>query len=87
MQAKVALYSAVGDELTHYEVDVEGAALVRRKTVKVPANVQYAWPHPSRRYLYVATSNRGPGLKADLNQISAFRIDPGSGALEPHGES
>jgi len=86
MSAKVALYSAVGEELTHYEVDVAGANLLRRKTVKVAANVQYAWPHPSRQYLYVATSNRGGGLKADSNHISAFRIDKPSGALTPHGE-
>ena len=26
---RLALYSSVGAELTHYEVDVEGAALVR----------------------------------------------------------
>ena len=38
--------SAVDDELTRYEVDVEGASLVRRETIKVLANVQYAWPYP-----------------------------------------
>lgn len=86
MTGRVALYSAVDEDLTHYEVDVESAALARRKTVKAPAHVQYAWPHPSRRYLYVATSNRGPGLKADFNHVSAFRIDPASGELAPHGE-
>jgi 6-phosphogluconolactonase (cycloisomerase 2 family) len=82
----LALYGAVDEELTHYEVDVDGAALVRRKTIEAPAHVQYAWPHPSRRWLYVATSNRGPGLKADRNHVSAYRIDPASGALTPHGE-
>lgn len=86
MNARVALYGAVDDELTHYEVDVENASLLRRATVKVPANVQYAWPHPSRRFLYVATSNRGPGLKSDYNHVSAWRIDPQSGALTAHGE-
>jgi 6-phosphogluconolactonase len=86
MNAKAALYSAVGEELTHYDVDVEGAHLVKRKTIKVPAVVQYAWPHPSKRYLYVATSNRGAGMKADFNHVSALRIDPTSGALSPHGE-
>ena len=59
MNAKAALYSAVGDELTHYELDTGEATLTRCKTVKAPANVQYAWPHPSREYLYVSTSNRG----------------------------
>jgi hypothetical protein len=59
MKLKAALYSAVGEELTHFDVDVEGFALVKRRMIKVPAVVQYAWPHPSKRYLYVATSNRG----------------------------
>ena len=86
MNAKLALYSAVDDELTRYEVDVEGASLVRRETIKVLANVQYAWPHPSGKYLYVATSNRGPGLKADFNRVSAFTVDAITGALSPHGE-
>jgi 6-phosphogluconolactonase (cycloisomerase 2 family) len=84
--SKVALYSAVDEELTHYEVDVAGSALARRKSVRTPANIQYAWPHPSRRYLYVATSNRGAGLKADFNHVSAYRIDAASGELTPHGE-
>ncbi len=87
MNAKAALYSAVGEELTRYEIEVEKAALCKRETIKALANVQYAWPHPSRRYLYVATSNRSSGNKGDFNHISAFRIDPASGALTPHGES
>ena len=86
MSAKVALYSAVDDELTHYDVDVEGAALTRRESVKVPAFVQYAWPHPTGPYLYVTTSNRGPGLKGDRNHLSAYRIDVRSGALTLHGD-
>src|SRR6476620_8877626 len=86
MNAKTALYSAVGDELTHYELDIGEAVLTRRRTVKVPANVQYAWPHPSREYLYVSTSNRGSAPKADSNHVSAYRIDRDSGALALHGD-
>ena len=37
----VALYAAVGPELTHYEVDVDGARLTRRATVTLPANIHY----------------------------------------------
>ncbi|HSQ04105.1 MAG TPA: beta-propeller fold lactonase family protein [Burkholderiales bacterium] len=80
------LYSAVDDEITHYEVDVDNATLARRSSVKVPSFVQYAWPHPSHKHLYVTTSNRGPGLKADFNHVSAWRINAASGALTPHGE-
>lgn len=86
MSTRAALYSAVNDALTQYELDVDNATLSRRNTIKVPANVQYAWPHPSGRFLYVTTSNRGPGLNADVNHLSAFRIDPANGALTSHGE-
>lgn len=80
------LYSAVDDELTHYDVDVEAATLTRRSSIRVPSFVQYAWPHPSRKHLYVTTSNRGPGLKSDVNHVSAYRIDSVTGGLAPHGE-
>jgi 6-phosphogluconolactonase len=87
MATKTVLYSAVGSEITRYEVDVKNATLSRRETVKALANVQYAWPHPSRHYLYVATSNRGGKLKANSNHVSAFRIDPETGTLTPHGDA
>jgi 6-phosphogluconolactonase (cycloisomerase 2 family) len=54
--------------------------------VALPANVQYAWPHPSKRYLYAVSSNGGPGVTGDTHIASAFRIDPASGGLAPHGE-
>lgn len=38
--ASVRLYASVGPELTHYDVDVEGTALVRRGGVTLPG--QYA---------------------------------------------
>jgi 6-phosphogluconolactonase len=84
---RVALYASVGPTLTHYDVDVPGAELSRRSSVTLPANVQYAWPHVSRQYLYVASSNSAPGLGGvvgDTHHVSAFRLD-GAGALTPHG--
>ncbi len=86
MPAKTVFYSSVGPELARYDVDVADAALQRRGAVTLPANVQYAWPHPSKRYLYVVSSNGGPGLAGDTHLASALRIDPASGALAPHGE-
>jgi 6-phosphogluconolactonase len=91
---KVALYAAVGAELTQYDVDVDGAALVKRGSVTLPANVQEASQHPSKRYLYIAWSNGGPSnLPPDSRApsgsqhgLTAFRIDPASGALLPHGQ-
>jgi 6-phosphogluconolactonase (cycloisomerase 2 family) len=84
---RAALYANVGAELTHYDVDVENAALIRRETVRLPAGVQYAWPHANRRVLYVASSSSasGYGPAGTEHHVTAFRIDPKSGALAPHG--
>src|ERR1700756_5512834 len=84
---KVALYTNVGPDLTHYDVDVAGAELTKRETVTLPAAVQYAWPHASRRYLYVATSSSAPGYgqQGTEHHVTALAIDPSTGALTPHG--
>jgi 6-phosphogluconolactonase len=84
---KVSLYANVGADLTHYGVNVAGAELIKQATVALPAGVQYAWPHVSRRYLYVATSSTAPGYgtAGTEHHVTAFSIDPASGALAPHG--
>ena len=87
-RAPVVFYAGVGPELRCYSVDVDNAALVKGATVSTPANVQYAWPHPSKKYLYVVSSNGGPGsagVAGDTHIATAFRIDPATGALTPHG--
>ena len=85
---KVALYANVGADLTHYDVDVAGAALTKRETVTLPAAVQYAWPHASRRFLYVASSSSAPGYgtQGTDHHATALAVDPASGALKQHGE-
>ncbi len=88
-QSHTALYCSVGEELHHFDVDVEAASLTQRGTVTVPAGVQYVWPHPSRQHLYVASSNRGPGATSatgDTHHLTAFRVDAATGALHAHGE-
>jgi 6-phosphogluconolactonase len=84
--AKTVYYTGVGPELSRYDVDIADAALQKRGTVTLPANIQYAWPHPSKRYLYVVSSSGGPGVAGDKHVANAFRVDPASGALAPHGE-
>jgi 6-phosphogluconolactonase len=88
------LYAAVGEELIQFDVDVEQASLVRRRSTTLHGNVQEAALHPSGDYLYVGTSNGGssymtagggPGPGGTDHRITAFRIQPGTGALEPHG--
>lgn len=85
---RLALYRSVGDELAQFDVDVAGATLVQRGAVLLPANIQYVWQHPSRRYLYVTSSDSGPGASGVIganHHISAFRIEA-SGSLQPHGK-
>jgi 6-phosphogluconolactonase len=92
-QAKVncAFYSGIGGQLTHYEVDFGAATLAKRAAVTLPGGIQYAWPHPSRRYLYVATSSGGvgiapvPGYPPDQHYLAAFHVNP-LGELAQHGQ-
>lgn len=85
------LYSVVGENLSVYDLDVEAANLTLRKTIQLPASLQYAWPSPDRRFFY-AVADRGGMAPAtlDLNQSGghygfAFRVDPVTGELTPHG--
>jgi 6-phosphogluconolactonase (cycloisomerase 2 family) len=85
----VALYANVGPVLTHYDVDVDNAELIKRDSVTLPAGVQYAWAHRNRRYFYVASSNMAAGIAQTgaEHHVTAFRIDPNTGALRQIGVS
>jgi len=83
---KTVYYASVGPTLSLYDLDAEAAALTKRAAVALPANIQYAWPHPSRRSLYVVSSNGGPGTAGDKHFASALTIDPATGNLRLHGE-
>lgn len=85
VKSKTVFYASVGRELAWHDLDVEAATLARRASVTLPSNVQYAWPHPSRRFLYVVSSSGAPGVAGDNHFATAWRIDSGSGALRPHG--
>lgn len=89
------LYAATGAVLTRYEIDPANASLAKKESIRLPANIQYAWPHPSRKFLYVTWSDggaatAGPGAlgvpAGSLHGLSAFRIDPKSGALQEIGK-
>ncbi len=88
---KSAFYSGVGNELTHYEVDPAAAQLAKRGSIKMPGGIQYAWPHPSKKFLYVTSSTGGPGFTPgpgfppDQHHLAAFRVGP-TGELTPHGD-
>jgi 6-phosphogluconolactonase (cycloisomerase 2 family) len=87
IHAQLALYASVGNELTHFEIDVGGATLRRRESVRLPANAQYVWPHATEALLYAATSDSASGMGAagTNHHVSALCIDSASGALSPHG--
>jgi len=84
-EAKTVYYASIGPELTLYDIDVDGAALIKRGAVTLPANIQYAWPHPSRRTLYAVSSNGGPQVVGDTHRANALTIDPVTGTLQIHG--
>ena len=69
-----SLYASIGEQLVHYSANVADALLVRRDAVTLPANVQYVWPHPSHRYLYVASSDRVRGELGQKHSLTTFRI-------------
>ena len=82
-------YASAGPELTLSDLDVGAATLTPRVGVTLPANLQYAWPHPSRHFLYVVASNSQPptgptGVAgADKHHYAiAYRIGA-DGALTP----
>ena len=81
---KTSLYVSQGEEFWHYEVDVDKATLARRKCVLLPAKVQYVWPHPSRRYLYVTSSDRVRGELGTLHHLTTFSVGA-DGSLEQVG--
>ena len=90
--ARAAVYASVGEELSTYAVDVERATLTKYSSVMLPGFIQEAWASPSTPYLYVAWSNGGASYagtgvaaRGDSHGITAFRIDPATGALQVHG--
>src|SRR4249919_1169898 len=85
---RAAFYQAVGDRLTHWDVNVDDATLTQRGSISLLSNVQYAWPHPSRRYLYVSTSDAASGNTPNpgkVHRLCAVRVGA-DGSLALHGE-
>ncbi|MGA8497128.1 MAG: beta-propeller fold lactonase family protein [Xanthobacteraceae bacterium] len=84
-ESKTVYYASTGPELTLYDIDVDTTALLKRSAVTLPANIQYVWPHPSRRTLYAVSSNGGPRVAGDTHRANALTIDQVTGALQLHG--
>jgi 6-phosphogluconolactonase len=84
MTNKVALYSAMGVTMSHYDLDVTSGELTLRDSVELPVKIHYAAADPSGHYLYVGSSNFGAGDNGK-HFLSAFKIDQATGALKPYG--
>jgi 6-phosphogluconolactonase len=88
----IPFYASAGPSLTLFGLDVEAATLTLRSSVTAPANVQYAWPHPSRKTLYVIASNGQPpsgpaGVAGGDKRHYAFAYKVGlDGTLTQQGE-
>src|SRR5260370_24376767 len=82
-KSKAVFYASVGSALTLYCMNVEDATLDKRGAVTLSANVQYAWPHPSKQYFYVVSSGGGPRVASDKNFADARQIHPPSRLLTP----
>lgn len=85
-RSSAVFYDAVGPQLTCWHADVANATLEPQGSAETPALIQYAWRHPTKLVLYVASSNFVPMGQADgKHHLSAFRIDAVTGALSPSG--
>ena len=81
-------YQGVGDRLTQFDVDTSAATLTPRGAVTLPSNIQYVWPHPSRKFLYVSSTDAASGNAPNpgkVHRVTAVRVDA-NGALQLHGE-
>ena len=85
-------YASTGPELALYGLDVAAATLTRKSAITFPANVQYAWPHPSGKFLYLVASNGQPpsgptgAAGGDKNHYAIACKVAADGSLTEHGE-
>jgi 6-phosphogluconolactonase len=86
---RTVFYQGVGDRLTQWDVDVDTATLIPQASVTLPSNIQYVWPHPSRKFLYASTSDAASGNAPNpgkVHRLCALSVDA-TGAISMHGES
>jgi len=86
--SKTVLYQSIGAQLTHFDVDIDAATLTRRASITLPSNIQYVWPHPTRKFLTVSTSDAPSGNSPDkgkVHRVIAVRV-AADGSLAVHGE-
>ncbi len=88
MAKRTVFYQSVGEQLTKWDVDTEAATLTPRGSISLPSNIQYVWPHPSRKFLTVSTSDAAAGNAPNpgkVHRLCAVKVDA-TGAMSLHGE-
>jgi 6-phosphogluconolactonase len=92
---RAVLFASAGNELTRYDVDVNAATLTKRESMMLPGFITEATMHPSKQYTYIVWGKFVPGDPGGFQihgqphdqGMSAFRVDPATGALTAHGPS
>lgn len=81
------LYAATGRVMAWRSLDTATGISGAVGAITLPSAIQYAWPHPAGRLLYVATSDAPAGSVGggSIHRLVALSIGP-DGALSPHGE-
>ncbi|RVU03213.1 3-carboxymuconate cyclase [Novosphingobium umbonatum] len=83
----LALYVATGAVMEWRLMQGAQGSTGEVGSITLPSAIQYAWPHPDGRFLYVATSDAPGGSvgAGKVHRLLALAIGRG-GALTPHGE-
>jgi len=81
------LYAATGSVMAWRNLDTMTGASGEVSAITLPSPIQYAWPGPDGRFLYVATSDAPGGSVGggSIHRLVALKIGRG-GALSFHGE-
>ena len=81
-----SVYASVGKMLTRYEFDGDRSSLIKRETLELPFNVQYAWAHPTQPFLYLACSNGSPSEVGSAHCLVSLVLNGQSGVMSRMGE-
>ena len=75
-------YAAIGDQLIHFNANIDTAKLKQNASVRFGLNIQYVWRHPNLSIIYLALSNGGPGNKGTKHQLCACNLNTKDGTIE-----
>ena len=75
-------YAAIGDQLIHFNANIDTAKLKQNASVRFGLNIQYVWRHPNLSIIYLALSNGGPGNKGTKHQLCACSLNTKDGTIE-----